>query len=232
MSSEALDALREAQRADDQRLLELYARRCGLDLLAAEGTAAGKQQQTIDGLQTRVDAWEAEHGDAYEGGIQPKFDARKARRFDSYWNWAVQDLVETFSILVASKPSDATRDEDEDEDQLVRFQTRATPRLLDAVNYLSSFLSTMSDAAAPGKVVAGEWLGRVRAACREACADADGDVPPPSSLSTVSPRPCLCSILTTEATLASARCRATSPRRLSSSCPMMRTSAATATSGP
>jgi fatty acid synthase subunit alpha, fungi type len=44
-------------------------------------------------LQTRLDAIHREHGDFYVDGILPAFDALKARRFDSSWNWARQDAL-------------------------------------------------------------------------------------------------------------------------------------------
>jgi fatty acid synthase subunit alpha, fungi type len=165
ISSEALEALQREQRADDKKMLELYAKRCGQDLDAAGGEVA-RQQKTIDELQSKVDAWEAEHGDAYEKGIQPKFDARKARRYDSYWNWVIQDLVATFSGLLHGNEDVVKEDA---QARTARFQTRSTTRLLDAVQYLLNSLSRLPDT--EGKPAAREWLVALQQACQEAKAN-------------------------------------------------------------
>ena len=161
VSSEALEALRKDQRADDKRLLELYAKRCGQNLDSSSGAA--QKQETIDELQSRVDSWGAEHGEAYEKGIRPKFDPKKARKYDSYWNWVVQDLVSTFSRLVHGTADQAREDA---ATQLARFQTRATPRLTHVINHLTNSLPRLPDG--PGKAAAREWLSDLQTACLEA----------------------------------------------------------------
>lgn len=35
--------------------------------------------------------WLDEHGEVYAEGIRPVFDAKKERRYSSFWNWALQD---------------------------------------------------------------------------------------------------------------------------------------------
>jgi fatty acid synthase subunit alpha len=40
-----------------------------------------------------LDIWVSEHGDDYADGIMPKFDVKKQRVFDSYWNWNAQDIA-------------------------------------------------------------------------------------------------------------------------------------------
>ncbi|RAW22304.1 Fatty acid synthase subunit beta, partial [Phytophthora cactorum] len=42
-------------------------------------------------LESSVSQWVTEHGEFYGAGIAGKFDAKKERQYDSYWNWAVQD---------------------------------------------------------------------------------------------------------------------------------------------
>jgi fatty acid synthase subunit alpha len=154
ISSEALQSLQNEQKARDKRLLELYAKRCGLDLNASK--AILDKQKTIDDLQNKVDAWTNEHGEAYEKGIQPMFDALKARTYDSYWNWVVQDLVVTFSDLVQGKSVDTLY-------QFSRFQTRMTPRLLDVIAYLLKALTNFPEG--PHRDTAKIWLETLQNAC-------------------------------------------------------------------
>ncbi|CAI5714225.1 unnamed protein product [Hyaloperonospora brassicae] len=53
-------------------------------------------------LESTVSQWVAEHGELYGAGIVGKFDARKERQYDSYWNWAVQDAMELYYRTAAA----------------------------------------------------------------------------------------------------------------------------------
>ncbi|CAK4121108.1 unnamed protein product, partial [Aphanomyces euteiches] len=44
----------------------------------------------------QIDLWVSEHGEYYEKGIQPKFDAKKIRIYSSYWNWVMQDALDLY----------------------------------------------------------------------------------------------------------------------------------------
>ncbi|KAF8632253.1 hypothetical protein AX15_002000 [Amanita polypyramis BW_CC] len=79
--------------------VELYMRYLGRDSRAGE-IAYDKEKANANFLQSRLDSILREHGDAYVDGIQPKFDALKARHFDSSWNWVRQDaLVMYYDII-------------------------------------------------------------------------------------------------------------------------------------
>jgi 3-oxoacyl-ACP reductase-like protein len=41
-----------------------------------------------DDLESSVSQWSMKHGEFYGSGIASKFDAKKERQHDSYWNWA------------------------------------------------------------------------------------------------------------------------------------------------
>ena len=51
-------------------------------------------------LLSSLDVWQREHGDVYADGIIPKFDAKKSRVFDSFWNWARQDALQLYYDIV------------------------------------------------------------------------------------------------------------------------------------
>ncbi|KAK2463415.1 hypothetical protein APHAL10511_004501 [Amanita phalloides] len=79
--------------------VELYMRYLGRDSRAGE-IAYDKEKANSNVLQTKLDSILKEHGDAYIEGIRPKFDALKARHFDSSWNWVRQDaLVMYYDII-------------------------------------------------------------------------------------------------------------------------------------
>ncbi|KAE9173879.1 Fatty acid synthase subunit alpha, partial [Phytophthora fragariae] len=53
-------------------------------------------------LESSVSQWVTEHGEFYGAGIAGKFDAKKERQYDSYWNWAVQDAMELYYRTAAA----------------------------------------------------------------------------------------------------------------------------------
>ena len=55
-----------------------------------------KEKASSAQIQTRLDNIALEHGDTYIDGIQPIFDALKARHFDSSRNWVRQDTILMF----------------------------------------------------------------------------------------------------------------------------------------
>ncbi|TYZ64727.1 hypothetical protein PybrP1_002858 [[Pythium] brassicae (nom. inval.)] len=56
-------------------------------------------------LEARVAGWETEHDSAYEAGVASMFDRQKERRYESFWNWAMQDTVELYCRLVRASTS-------------------------------------------------------------------------------------------------------------------------------
>ncbi|MCJ1316868.1 hypothetical protein MMC15_002189 [Xylographa vitiligo] len=80
----------------------------GVDPNAAD-RAALKSQKIIDALQARLDALQAELGDVFASGVLPMWSASKVRRYDSSWNWAIQDTFETFYEIIAGtcEPTDS-----------------------------------------------------------------------------------------------------------------------------
>ncbi|KAF2031175.1 hypothetical protein EK21DRAFT_63721, partial [Setomelanomma holmii] len=124
---EVIQTLQDERRADNNALSKLFAKRAGSDtkVMSEEKTQA---KERIRELQNKVDAWTAEHDDLYEQGIIPAFDANKSRTYDSYWNWVVQDL------LVRLEPR-SREIQDLYQDACMQFSTRATPQLLDVVQF-------------------------------------------------------------------------------------------------
>ncbi|KAJ2909438.1 fatty acid synthase alpha subunit Lsd1, partial [Coemansia aciculifera] len=92
INSQAFDSAQAAQRALSLQQVEAHSQYLGLDMRAglrqAEQCAADAQQ-----AQQQLLALSDELGPEFLAGIQPRFDARKVRRFDSYWNWAREDAL-------------------------------------------------------------------------------------------------------------------------------------------
>ena len=80
--------------ADQTDALNVFA---GIDGHAPE-RARQVAVRTAAEVEAALDLWRAEHGGAatsaaYEAGITPVFDARRARRYASAWAWALQDAL-------------------------------------------------------------------------------------------------------------------------------------------
>ncbi|OBR05645.1 Fatty acid synthase alpha subunit [Colletotrichum higginsianum IMI 349063] len=187
VSSGELDAIRGEQRGRDRAFLQVYAKQQSVDL--DSGTIERqKARGIIDSLQGKLDDWSAEHGSFYEQGIAPVFDAKKARRYDSYWNWAVQDLLELFSQAMLSPSLTPQQQEGLDtriNEALVRLPTRATPQLLDVVHYLIRTLNKAPDT--PHIALVKQWLQDLRGRC----ASASGKKPAPFRHTVISTVPIL-----------------------------------------
>ena len=125
--AEVVQSFQDEKRAENEALYRIYAQRSGNDTNALLQGRAQAKEHTQE-LQSKLDAWTAEHDDLYEQGIIPVFDSKKARTYDSYWNWVVQDL------LLRLQPG--SRDFLEIfQDACTRFSIRATPQFLDVVQF-------------------------------------------------------------------------------------------------
>jgi fatty acid synthase subunit alpha len=129
---EALKSLKEEQNALSRKKLELYAEHLQIDLQAGlKGFAVA--QNTIKELEAQLDLWSNEHGDVYASGIRPIVDIRKVRVYDSWWNWALNDVLSLFHELrtgavIAADPKLEKR--------LFRISNRCTPKLVEVLEYM------------------------------------------------------------------------------------------------
>ncbi|KAJ2183023.1 fatty acid synthase alpha subunit Lsd1, partial [Coemansia sp. RSA 551] len=93
ISSAEMQMIRQQKVEHIQRQIEVLARYAGMDLRNGERIAEREQILTAI-LQANLDSIQAEFGDELIDGVRSQFDVRKVRRFDSYWNWARQDVYE------------------------------------------------------------------------------------------------------------------------------------------
>jgi malonyl CoA-acyl carrier protein transacylase len=69
-----------------------------------------KERASSAQIQARLDSIASEHGDTYIDGIQPVFDALKARHFDSSWNWVRQDAILMFYDILFGRLTTVDRE--------------------------------------------------------------------------------------------------------------------------
>ncbi|KID61199.1 fatty acid synthase subunit alpha reductase, partial [Metarhizium hybridum] len=114
-----------------------------------------------------LDMWLAEHGDDHAHGMMPKFDAEKARVYDSDWNWTIQDIVRFIILCKDAKASDA---QTEMAELSMSISNRACHRSISWLQYLKR---QAEDEAGIGS----KWLASILALLSEQCNQAKNKDP-------------------------------------------------------
>ncbi|KAI0033531.1 fatty acid synthase [Vararia minispora EC-137] len=112
--------------------IELYMRYLKRDSRAGE-IKADQECANTAALQDKLDSITREHGDAYISGIQPRFDALKARHFDSSWNWVRQDALLMFYDIIFGRLTTVDR---EITARCIAIMNRADPELITYMQYV------------------------------------------------------------------------------------------------
>ncbi|PIA14847.1 hypothetical protein COEREDRAFT_103271 [Coemansia reversa NRRL 1564] len=142
VSSTIIEKMQQEQREHVQRQIEVLARYVGVDL--RQGSRAAEREQIVSGrMQTHIDSLHTEFGDVYLEGVQPCFDDRKARYFNSYWNWARQDAYHWIQQTINTGTVDYG---DVSCTRVCMLQNRADLGLLWLLSGIVSVLSTSDNA--------------------------------------------------------------------------------------
>ena len=102
----------EARKSRSAKYMQLHAQDRGIDLLAGEKKASVVQTALNEALE-ELDLWTTEHGSTYVGGIKPILQTSKARRYESWSHWALQDVTILFHAMM-------NRELDQDEQTIAR----------------------------------------------------------------------------------------------------------------
>ena len=131
IDSAALDALTAENKNLAKQQLETLARYLQVDLTKGAKSFI-KEKEASAVLQKELDLWESEHGEFYAKGIKPIFSKLKARQYDSYWNWARQDVLLMYFDIIFGKLSSIDR---ETINQCIQIMNRASPLLIKFMQY-------------------------------------------------------------------------------------------------
>ena len=131
MNSEEFLKFQEEQYQFAGQQIELYSRYLKKDSRAGDLKYDTEKANSL-ALQARLDAISREHGDFYVDGILPAFDALKARRFDSSWNWARQDALLMWYDIIHGKLTTVDR---EITARCIDILNRADPDLYQFMQY-------------------------------------------------------------------------------------------------
>ncbi|OLY84576.1 Fatty acid synthase subunit beta, partial [Smittium mucronatum] len=86
----------------------------------------------MNSAQKSLDTWNDEHGEAYSEGIQPIFQKKKVRVYDSFWNWAHHSEEVIIYKLLHGEYVDSPKLFAEDS---ILLANRSTKRLVNSLEY-------------------------------------------------------------------------------------------------
>ncbi|KAF7590229.1 hypothetical protein BBP40_003113 [Aspergillus hancockii] len=132
MDSKALGVVKKDQERLRKAQMELYARLLGKDLSHDAREAIKAQMATVK-LQQQLDIITAEVGDVFISGIRPLWAVPKVRRYNSSWNWVLQDTLHLFHRILRGNIGEA---------DLPKYSNaianRSSPRLMQMLKYLAN----------------------------------------------------------------------------------------------
>ncbi|KAJ2848841.1 fatty acid synthase alpha subunit Lsd1, partial [Coemansia brasiliensis] len=172
VSSVELKKIRQQETEHIQRQIEVLARYAGIDL-RTDGRTAEDAQSVKNKLQSHLDNITMELGDDMVDGVRSRFDSRKVRRFNSFWNWARQDAYEWIQQALVIHLPNYERSAQPDIDDDVRIQRLQNCAHLELVEMLAGILKVFekSKDAVPRSAIA-----LTRKLC-DACQSALDDLP-------------------------------------------------------
>ncbi|KAJ2909178.1 fatty acid synthase alpha subunit Lsd1, partial [Coemansia aciculifera] len=100
ISSAEMEKMQQKQHEHIRQQIQVLARYAGIDTREGARLTESEQLKSAQ-MQAKLDSIQAEIGDEFIDGMQPLFDARKARHFDSSWNWARQETFELIQRAIA-----------------------------------------------------------------------------------------------------------------------------------
>ncbi|ORX73828.1 hypothetical protein DL89DRAFT_231449 [Linderina pennispora] len=141
--------------------IETLTKHVGLD--TRQGTrSAEKLQLEVAVLKSENDKVKREFGSGLIDKTNTLFDANKARHFDSYWNWARQDVLEWISGILSGE--DSSMDRATYMKRVHMLKNRSNPGLL---SMLQAFIGTLKADLCPFASRALKQTEIIYAACRE-----------------------------------------------------------------
>ncbi|KAJ2459216.1 fatty acid synthase alpha subunit Lsd1 [Coemansia sp. RSA 2424] len=145
ISSAEMEKMQQKQHEHIRQQIQVLARYAGMDLREGARLAEAEQAKAAQ-MQTKLDKISAELGDEFIDGMQPLFDARKARHFDSSWNWARQEAYELIQRAIAGCSSEfAGVSASVDDASLQRLKNRSSSGLLQMLAGSLSILQAAND---------------------------------------------------------------------------------------
>ncbi|KAJ2710817.1 fatty acid synthase alpha subunit Lsd1, partial [Coemansia spiralis] len=153
INSAEFAAAQKAQRQLAQRTMFALAAYLGVSIDPAAGAGDGAAAAPL-GASTaaaELDVWAAEYGPDYCDAIRPAFSAQMARQYDSFWNWARQDVMELYYAMLAGR---VTKMDLSMSSHCLRLMNRVTPALVDVLKHI---VWCSQQSAVPGQILARKY---------------------------------------------------------------------------
>ncbi|KAJ2897641.1 fatty acid synthase alpha subunit Lsd1, partial [Coemansia aciculifera] len=146
ISSAEMEKMQQKQHEHIWQQIQVLARYAGIDTREGARLAESEQLKSAQ-AQAKLDNIQAEFGDELIDGASPLFDARKARHFDSSWNWARQEAYELIQRTIASCTSGpaATSPLTVDDASIQRLCNRSSSGLVQMLAGSLSILQATND---------------------------------------------------------------------------------------
>ncbi|KAJ2101208.1 fatty acid synthase alpha subunit Lsd1 [Coemansia sp. S100] len=145
ISSAEMEKMQQKQHEHIRQQIQVLARYAGMDLREGARLAENEQDRAAK-AQAKLDSISAELGDELIDGVRPLFDGRKARRFDSSWNWVRQEAYELIQQAIASCSAGSTNAPAVvDDANLQQLKNRSSPGLLQMLAGSLSILQAAND---------------------------------------------------------------------------------------
>ncbi|KAJ1877511.1 fatty acid synthase alpha subunit Lsd1, partial [Kickxella alabastrina] len=123
-------------------------------------------------LLADLDTYSSELGAVFCEGIRPIFSAAMARHYDSWWNWARQDLVELFFDILCGKVSHS---DIRSAPRCLRLANRLNPMLMDPLRYI---VHCAQQGSSPGHKLAHKYGSSLIRAAADMCTSDSAFAPP------------------------------------------------------
>ncbi|KAJ2831723.1 fatty acid synthase alpha subunit Lsd1, partial [Coemansia furcata] len=145
ISSAEMEKMQQKQHEHIRQQIQVLARYAGMDLREGARLAEDEKAKATK-MQTKLDSISVELGDEFVDGVQPLFDVRKARHFDSSWNWVRQEAYELIQQAIVGCAADSTDVSASVSDaRLQRLKNRSSPGLLQMLAGSLSILQATND---------------------------------------------------------------------------------------
>ena len=131
-----LQDLREGQNEHLSKHFKILTEHLGIDL------SGNSRIQELEPLEqehrSKLELWSSEFEDEFGAGIQPLFDIRKIRRFNSWWNNVRQDIISLFHELESGTMSMNTSAMDETITHIANKSDHFVPKLVSHLTNMAS----------------------------------------------------------------------------------------------
>lgn len=161
ISSEELEKMEARHTEHARRQIQVLERYIGIDGRTPARLAEASQAE-MQLLRDEMEEIYAEHGETYIKMIMPRFDARKARNFASYWNWSRQDALNMYCDIIAGRLTAVDREVTK---RSLTLMSRADETLLELMKYT---IDAVDPNEGPTYALAKEFGQMLIENCREA----------------------------------------------------------------